>query len=213
MARFDQDEYADMFRRLLPRGRAWDLSPNGVLMRFLSGISGIFAHITARARYLMEKEQFPNTTDELFTDWETELGLPDECRPDRETMEQRRQDILDKYLKKGGQSIAYFLELGRSMGLEITIEEGRPFRCGENTMGQPLQGEEWTFVWRITSLSTKVSDFKIGEDTMGTPLRSWPRNSTLECLFNRYKPEHTHLVFAYADGSGAGTLDDNFLKR
>ena len=213
MARFGREEYADLFRRLLPRGRAWDINPDGVLMRFLSGIAGIFAYITDRTHRLMEKEQFPNTTDELFTDWETELGLPDDCRPDRETIEQRRQDLLEKYLKKGGQSIRYFLEVGKSMGLELTIEEGRPFRIGENTMGQPMQGQEWLFVWRITSLPTRVTEFKVGQDSMGTPLRSWPRYSTLECLFNRYKPEHSHLIFSYVDGFDPSPMDDYFLRR
>lgn len=199
MHHFTREDYADQLRRLMPRGRAWNLHPDGVLMRFLDAVAGYLAKVEARASDVVDKEQFPSKTEELFEEWETELGLPDICRGERETLDQRRFDLIAKYNETGGQSIPYFIEIGKSLGLDITIEEFRAFRVGQDTCGMPIQDDYWYFVWRVLWLLTRITEFKVGQDTCGTPLRSWTTNEALECILNRLGPAHAHVIVAYVD--------------
>ncbi len=208
-----EKDYSDQLRRLMPQGRAWTFHPEGVMLRLLRGLAGVLARVEARAHDVTDKEQFPSKTEELLSDWETELGLPDECGTAAETFEQRRYDVVAKYNETGGQSRAYFVALGRWLGLELTVDECKPFRVEENTVGQALQDNSWLFVWRIRYLPTRMAEFKVGQDTVNTPLRCWPINEMLECYFNKRKPAHTHLIVAYRDPDNPDPDDDYLLIR
>ncbi len=212
MREYGEEDYAQQLRALLPRGLAWTFSHDGVFMRLLRGLSAVMSRIAARGLLIITKEQIPGTTEEMFEEWEKELGLPEECRPERQTFEQRRYDILYKYNLVGGQSRGYFIGIGKLLGLNLTIEEFKPFRVGENTCGEPIQGEEWYFVWRVLWLSTRIAVFRVGIDTAGTPLRSWVTNYALECILNRLKPAHTHVIVAYVDPENPDE-DTILLKR
>ncbi len=199
MRRYSREEYASMMLRLFPTGLAWNMHPDGILMRLTGGFAGVLARVNGRMADLVETEQFPARTEELFPEWETEYGLPDACRPYPETQEQRRYDLIAKYNERGGQNKAYFIALALSLGIHITIQEFKPFRVGENTIGQPMQDDMWYFVWRVMWRPTRITDFKVGEDTAGTPLRSWTRDSSLECLLLRSGPAEKHVIVAYYD--------------
>ncbi len=212
MREYGEEDYAHNLCALLPRGLAWTFQPDGVFMGLLRGLSGIMHRLASRALNIIRKEQFPGTTEEMSAEWETELGLPDACRPDRQTFEQRRCDIIAKYNETGGQSRNYFLSIGKLLGMDFTIEEFRPFRVGENTCGQPIQDAQWNFVWRVIWLPTRITVFRVGLDTAGTPLRSWVTSAALECLLNRLKPAHTHVIVAYVDPDNPES-DSHLLKR
>lgn len=191
------EEYAQLLKNLLPPGVAFPREPGTNLERVLLGCAPEFSRVEARADALAIDVN-PPTTSELLTDWERAAGLPDKCSGElEETIQGRRQALVAKLSSVGGQSEAYFIEVARQLGYEITITTFLPFRAGISRAGDALNnGPEWPYVWRVNSRETTVISFRAGLSAAGEPLRSWG-NTALECKINQLKPAHTHVIFSY----------------
>lgn len=192
-------DYADQLNQLMPRGLAWSRDPNSTNAMVLAGMGEELARIEVRAIQLCLYEFYPQTTRELLPEWELEYGLPDACRQAGATYEERIEDLLRKIRSRGGQSIAYFVSLAKSLGIEITITEFRPFRVGKNRAGERLYGRHWRHVFRVNGPATRVYRFRAGRNTAGERLRYWRGNEILECIINRLKPAQTLALFGYQE--------------
>lgn len=193
------DDYRRQMQALLPRGMAWALAPTAWLTRLLSGLAPEFARIHGRVLDLL-RESDPRTTIEMLSDWERALGLPDNCSNTlAPTLQARRDDVLAKLIGVGGQSRAYYIAVAARMGYTITIEEFTPFRVGRSRVGQRVNSEEWTWVWRVNGPAVSIRYFRAGSSRMRERLRSWDGNSALECRLNQLKPAHTLIIFSYPD--------------
>lgn len=195
------EEYTQLLKDLLPPGQAFPREPGTNMERVLLGLAPELSRIEARGDRLAV-EANPAGSVELLTDWERAAGLPDKCSGELEsTLQGRRQAVLAKLASVGGQSKAYFIEVARQLGYEITISEFHPFRAGLSTAGDALtNGPEWAHTWRVNSRDTAIISFRAGLSAAGEPLRSWG-NSALECKINQLKPAHTLALFGY------GTLE------
>ena len=56
-----------------------------------------------------------------------------------------------------------------------------------------------TYIPAVMTMPTTVAitPFRVGAGAVGEPLRAWS-NEVIECQFNRLKPAHTRVLFAYA---------------
>lgn len=147
----------------------------------------------------MINETTPQLTKNFISEWEKELGLPEECVEAPPTSEDlRRKEVVRKFNSLGGGTKAYFIELAASMGVKITIEEseGEPFRAGQSQAGDPLMGGPWLFTWFVRIEEVTIQTFKAGQNKAGDPLRWWA-NEELECFFKKLKPAHTIVAFRY----------------
>lgn len=193
------DDYRRQMQALLPRGFAWALAPTAWLTRLLSGLAPEFARIHGRVLDLL-RESDPRTTFEMLEDWERALGLPDNCTNTlAPTVEARRDNVVAKFIGAGGQSRAYYIAIAARMGYTITIEEFTPFRVGRSRVGDPILGEEWTWVWQVNGPAVSIRYFRTGVSQMGERLRSWEGNGPLECRLNQLKPAHTLIIFSYPE--------------
>jgi uncharacterized protein YmfQ (DUF2313 family) len=182
---YTADQYRQQLKALLPPGRALSLDTTATLHRLLDAIAQEFARIEARARDLVV-EAMPDTSIELLPDWERVLGLPDHCLPREDTEAARREAVLAKLAAQGGQSKAYFIELAASLGYPGGwIEEFVPFTA-TSLCTDPLNSDPWCFVWWL-----HVPQRGPGNEG---------RDRALECLINRYRPAHTHVMVRYAKG-------------
>lgn len=192
------DDYRTQLQALLPTGAVWPRDPDSVLGRTLDGLAKEFARVDARAGALPE-EADPRSATELLPDWERVAGLPDNCRNTlRDTLQDRRADLLSKITSSGGQSRAYFVEVAAAQGYDITIEEFRPFRAEESSAEDPVYDEDWLHAWRVRAPATSATFFRAGQSTAGEPLQAWG-NDSLECRINQIKPAHTIALFAYGE--------------
>jgi len=140
----------------------------------------------ARAEELL-REIFPDTANELLSEWERVCGLtPGASDP----LALRRERVIQKLRELGRLDRAYYVALAATMGFAISIEELPP-----NVEGH---GEESIFIWRIHVAGTPVYYFRAGESRAGERLCWWPAATALEGLFQDIKPAHTQLIFAYA---------------
>lgn len=186
---------ADQLRLLLP-----PVSYNGsapILSAAIEAEANALAQADGSARTVHETS-FPDSGSGL-DDWERLLGLPDPCLADiPQSHAQRVQAVLSKLQSQGGQSKAFFIRLARSLGFNITITTFRPAPAGHVSAGDPINGGDWAFTWRINAPAVTVNYTCAGISAAGDPLASWG-NKSLECRLSQMKPAESILLFGYGD--------------
>lgn len=191
-----RDEYRDALAALLPLGGAWPREVGSALMQFLASLAAEFQRLDGRAAQLLA-ETDPATTTELLGDWERVVGLPDPCVTTAQTVAERRQALEGRLTAVGGQSRAFFIALASRLGYSVTIDEFASSTAA-TAAGISFTGDEWAHIWRVNVPTTvAVTPFRAGAGAAGEPLRAWS-NEVIECQFNRYKPAHTRVLFAYS---------------
>jgi uncharacterized protein YmfQ (DUF2313 family) len=205
------DDYVYSFLSLLPRGQAWPRSLDSTLVRACDGLARYWGDVDARAATLLEVESDPRQTVELLPDWERAFGLPDPCFPDAMTIEERQRMLVLHMIWLGGQSRQYFIDLANYLGYTVTIEEYSPFMAGVSNCGdtRPAPSEryrwyigppEMRFVWTVHVGARTLVWFRVTVGQAGVdPHLNIDGIDDLECLFERWKPVHTDVVFDYTD--------------
>ncbi|GAA0411449.1 DUF2313 domain-containing protein [Pseudomonas veronii subsp. inensis] len=141
---------------------------------------------------------FPDSGEGL-ADWERVLALPDSCLVGQaQTVGQRVQAVVSKLQGRAGQSKPFFIALAKSMGYDITITTFRAARAGMARAGDPINGGDWDFTWRVNAPAVTVSYARAGATGAGDPLAAWG-NRALECRFGQLKPAESILLFGYGD--------------
>ena len=193
--------YLRLFQALLPRGKAWTRSEDSILTEFLYGQAEEFARVDGRSEDLLT-ERDTRYTNELLTDHETDLGLPDECTQLGETIQERRNIANTTLTRQGQQSKNYFIELAEALGFEIAITEYQPFWCGLMGAGDPCGDQTNLFYWKVTiSVDTAPNIyFQAGSSQSGDPLVKSSVYDGLICRIKKYKPAHTIVNFDF-DGA------------
>ena len=108
--------------------------------------------------------------------------------------------VLAKINATGGLSRKYFINLAKSLGYNITIDEPEPFRAGINRAGDRLWVPEIIWVWivNIDDAQVPVYRFRAGSSVAGERLMTFGQN-LIENIFQDLKPAHTHVVFNYKE--------------
>ncbi len=190
------EDYTKALISLAPQGLAWNWKPNSVMHAVLRGLARSYQSSDLDAIQLLSGA-FPKTATVMLPEWEKTLGLPDDCAiGEMDSLPKRQGAVVSKLVSTGGQSKAYFINYAAGLGYTITITEFRPARCGLSVCGDPLNGEDWPFVWRVNAGDTAISYALSGVSYCGDPLRSWG-NRYLECKFNLLSPPHTILQVSY----------------
>jgi uncharacterized protein YmfQ (DUF2313 family) len=220
------EDYTEAFFSLHPTGPAWphaepptasDSSEHGdgeALSDLTRGLAQVWGDkVDARAADLLFIETDPRFATEMLPDWERAFGLPDPCVQEQYTLEERRLSLIERISAEGGQSRAYFYNLAARLGYVIRIVEYSPFmagisRCGDTrptgTNGELYRWQvappEIRFYWTVRVYGSRVSWFRAGEGQCGIdPMVRFSQAMDLECLFRRYKPAHTEILFDYAN--------------
>lgn len=222
------DDYAQAFLEHLPQGQAWARDPGTILVQTCTGLAQFYGFCDGRAADLLETESDPRVTLELLLDWERNWGLPDPCISNPPTaLYERREHLVAKMTLLGGQSRAFFIKTAADLGYTITITEYSPYmagvsRCGD-TRGQfnpddpdhyywHLGAPEMRFYWTIHIGSLGYRQFHCNSSQTGVDrLLAFATATDLECIFNRWKPAHTQIVYDYSPLGGLFILDKSEL--
>lgn len=110
--------FLDVFKHLLPSGKAWNITIDKNLKQFFEGLSiGVGDSVKLFFDEVFE-DAFPQTTRELES-WETQFGLPASG-----LTEQQRRDRLEAAWKaKGGQDPTYIQETLQAAGFDVYVHE------------------------------------------------------------------------------------------
>ncbi len=204
-------DLADLFLRLLPRGRVWPKTSDAIQAGAVTALTPTYSRLLLRDNHLLT-DAFPATTVELLPEWEFSLGLPDPCAAANQTIAQRQAQVVARLTQSNGPSLASLTAFAAALGYAITISEYTPARYGRQKYGQPMYGPDWAFAWKITTAAVTITPAQYGKARYSDPYRTWG-GGVLECEMERLKPAHTIIVYSYTgqtlppewDTSGPGT--------
>jgi uncharacterized protein YmfQ (DUF2313 family) len=195
---YNREDFARALAALLPEGPVWPTGKDTVVQRLLTALAIEFERLDLRLGQLLA-ETDPASTTELLPDWERVVGLPDPCVTTGQTIAERRIALEGRLTSVGGQSRRFFIELAARLGYIVTIDEFAS-AADATAAGIAFTGDEWAHIWRVNVPTTvNIVPFRVGAGAVGEPLRKWS-NEVIECQFNRFKPAHTKLLFAYSVG-------------
>jgi uncharacterized protein YmfQ (DUF2313 family) len=170
--------YLQALWQLLPPGQALDRESQGLNL-LLSGLSPEWPRVELSAAKIAP-EVNPLSTVGFLAEWESFAGLPDNCANTLdETLQGRRAALVAKVASTGGQSLAYYEDVARALGYNVT--------CANTAT---------PYVWQVNTTATTVQPFRAGRGRAGERLRTWG-NTALECKINKIKPAHTRVLFVY----------------
>ena len=175
--------------------------PNGPLFEakniadsnFRQLLRGFAGELFTAEGYLitLEQEYFPDTTTLFLSEWESALGIPDDCFSGAGTNNERRRDILVKLSSLGIQTDTDFVDLAAIFDKVVTVtqlsDEVFPPYSVPFTPSSLLNAR---FIIVITgeNLVTVGPPYDVPFDVVGG-------ETIMECLFNKLKPTNCNILF------------------
>ncbi len=201
-------EYTQQIKQMLPPGLAWNADDTAPCMALMLECWAMeFSRIDGRVEALIN-EVDPRLCIETFQEWLTQWGVPDECLKawgtvlmDELSPQMLRQALVQKVTTIGSQSIRFFVEMAKSYGYSIYIDECRPFMTTSTVMDALYSTSSWYHHWHV-KIFTGQAGKVFYHNTLGDvkePL-SWWGDKIIECLLRRYAPAHTVLQIGYIQG-------------
>lgn len=213
------EEYSTAFLQMLPTGQAWPKAPGSTLERVVTGLNDYWGFVDGRAADLLERESDPRFTLELLPDWERAWGLPDACFPAATTIGERQRMLVMIMTLLGGQSRTWFEWVANWIGFPISYREWAPFMAGVSRVGDTrnldidgffrweIGPPELRFYWSVQPAAASVTWFRASSGQAGVdPHVRVGVAQDLACLFRRWKPVHTDLVFDYSSLAAGGPM-------
>jgi uncharacterized protein YmfQ (DUF2313 family) len=186
------EKQANSLAAYLPSGRLFlSAVKSGKNMRkFLLGMSGELQ----RAEDFMKSyqdEYDPRTTTLFIEEWESALGIPDDCFSGMGTIEERRRDVLLKLASLGVQTDQDFIDLAALFGFDITITTA-------TGLGFPLTFP-FILIGQAQARFIMIVNFTVEQGSL-FPF-TFPfvfGNADLDimkCLFNKLKPANVQIIY------------------
>ncbi len=113
----NQQEQAQSLRAYMPSGRLFN---GDNFKNWMLGLAGELI----RATELIEtysQEIIPDNTVLLIDEWESALGIPDDCFPGTGAVAERRLHVLVKLASLGVQTAQDFIDLAALFGITVTV--------------------------------------------------------------------------------------------
>ncbi|WP_448144619.1 putative phage tail protein [Pseudomonas silesiensis] len=184
-------DYRQQLRQLLPPGPAFDLELQPDWAQIVAALAPELGRVDGNGEALL-LEMNPATATVLLPYWEGYLGLPDVCTvPGSQTLDERRQAVIDKLTATGAPQLSYYRKLGSQLDLSVEIQEFRPARVGLTNVGDFLYGAGWPWSW-VASVPAAA---------YGTEAAA-----TLDCRLQRDAPEYTDVVLGFGPEHVAGIV-------
>jgi uncharacterized protein YmfQ (DUF2313 family) len=163
-----------------------------------------FSRVDSQAMALIN-EADPRFCSETFEDWITQWGVPDSCLEawgsllaDGLTETILRQALLQKITTIGSQSLQFFVDLAKTYGYSITIDELFNQTVLSTVLTPFASGTGWASQWRVHVY--KNAGATVSRHTaIGTAEEAlaWWGDSVIECVIRHYAPAHTNVIFGY----------------
>ena len=221
MTRKTAADYLRMLQNLLPLGWAWTRRPDATMTKVLAASAEELARVDGSVWRALD-ELNPLWTVDLLPEWEAIAGLPDQCSGLADTMEERKNALIQKLRRPVGQNPAFFRMLAEALGYEFPeIVEFPPFSADvsgaedhvndapgggvwdtetEPPLYIPSLYFGWQFTWLLRVAAGQVIHFSADVSGAEDHVRKWG-DDRLECVVRRASPAHTHVLFAYGDES------------
>ncbi|SXF43156.1 Uncharacterized protein conserved in bacteria (DUF2313) [Klebsiella variicola] len=196
MSLYSVDDYTQALLALMPTGLAWTRDVKSAQRAMLRALGNSFSRSDSDSQALLNGG-FPSTALMMLSEWESALGLPDDCViGEIGSISERQRAVVSKLISTGGLNRNYYINVAAALGYQITINHFRPAMCGMSVCDEPINGEEWPFTWQINVPNSSVRYSYSGTTFCGDALASWG-NKQLECSISKIAPSHINIIFAY----------------
>jgi len=207
--------YVELIKNLFPRGLVWQFLEQPTISSEIQATATEFCRVDDRAEKLIDVEADPRIADETLEQWETMVGLPDECTPEGITVEERRNAVVQRLTIEGSLSKNFYEKIGDDLGFDITVEPRLPFRAGLSRAGDALYNNKneifragdragtalrewgWQYYFNVDQPATSITEFRAGFGRAGDPLVTFS-NPLLECTIRKLKPAHAGVTFTFS---------------
>ena len=166
-----------LLKQLLPPGPAFAALPGSNLDLLLKALSLEIERCRNSAEGLIS-EANPLTMGQMLQVRRDEAGLPDPCRGEPATFQEKRAEVVAKWNLQGGQTLKFIQDMCILYGYDVQVVEG-----AANTH---------TFTINYVNTSTKY--FRAGKSTCGEHLQLTD-DTFVHCLINRIKPAHSQVTY------------------
>lgn len=192
--RRDIEQYADSLADYLPGGLLFASKSvqDSNFRKLLRGMAGELFRSNGLLKTYND-EILPDKTVKFIDEWESALGIPDDCFKMTGTIDERRRDVLTKLASLGIQTKQDFVTLANEFGVDVVVSSGSvhgifpmqfPF-IFFNTAKQARFTIIVTFNVAAASRFPYVFPFIFGGSQI--PI--------LECLFSKLKPANCNIIF------------------
>ena len=192
MIKHNTEEHADALADYMPNGRLFEAKKigNSNYRQLLRGIAG---ELFTAEGYLvsLNDEYLPDQTVLFIEEWESALGIPDDCFNADGTTDERRTNILTKLAALGVQAAQDFIDLALVFGKIVEIsslaeEAFPPF----SVPFSPSSFPDARFIIVVTgeNLLSSAPPYDVPFDLI-------VGESVLECVFKKLKPANCGILF------------------
>jgi uncharacterized protein YmfQ (DUF2313 family) len=143
---------------------------------------------------LAEQHDISNTVN-LLEEWESALGIPDDCFDTTGTIEQRQKKCVAKFAKMNIAIYNDWIYLADFLGYNITIEYGSkymvlpfilPFILGD------AKTAKFTIIINFIDLPSPTCVLPLT-----LPFTLGDGGNTLKCIFEHLKPANVRIIYKY----------------
>lgn len=193
-----KEQWTNAIMMQMPQGDIWSRDKTGALHAYVAGYAPRLQQAEDSADQLLS-EMRPKSTQQLLVEWEAYLGLP-ECNLTNQTVEQRRNAVIEKYCRKGGLQAWSLEALAALLGFNIEVQEIFPHHCLRGCT-YPLNEEKYRHVMRVI-VKGIPNAYAVCLDDCLTPLTS---NSALAltCVLEKFKMAGKYYEYIYEDAINA----------
>ena len=181
-SRRNVEEYTDSLAAYMPGGELF-ASRSVQDSNFRNLLRGLAFELLRANGSLIEYDVLPDTTEKFLPEWESTLGIPDDCFSGAGTIIERRRDVLVKLASLGVQTKEEFESLAAIFGVTAEVIAGKDSGI---TFGSDKEAR-FTLVINLTASESFTYTFPIPFGSATT--------SVLECLFNKIKPANCQVLF------------------
>ena len=125
-----QDEYAQVLADWLPDGKVWEGKniENSNIRKLLEVFAEEFRRLELKMNEIIDGYDI-NTSIKFLEEWETMLGIPDDCfsvegKPDTE----RQNQILLKIFMDGLSTRQDYIDFADLLGYTVEVSNGKEFK-------------------------------------------------------------------------------------
>lgn len=196
MSLYTVDDYTRALVALMPSGLAWLRDKGSTQYATLRALGNSFARSDSESQSILTGA-FPSTALMMLSEWESTLGLPDDCSfGESNNIGKRQRAVVSKLISTGGLNRDYYTNIAAILGYEVTITQFRPAMCAMSVCGDAINGEEWPFTWQINTFGSIYTYSYAVTTYCGDLLASWG-DKAFECAINKIAPSHINIIFSY----------------
>lgn len=192
-----QEYHQTILAQYLPNGKLFEAKvvPGTVMYKLLFGLA---AEIKRAADTLceLEDQHFPETTDAFITEWETALGIPDDCFPGTGEPTERRLHILLKLIYMQASTVEDFVKISQLLGFDIEIIPGVEYKGFVFDFPFSFSSaKEARFTMYVKLLATNQPS--VFQTTFPITFTK-PANQLLQCIIDKIKPANVLVIYEYS---------------